>query len=276
MRRAVSTHLFANHRLTVALLDRFLRNGIGEIEIFCARQHLDYHNRNQIDELGHWFRDADMKLHSMHSPMFNDDCWGRTGPQAVISITERSKVKRIAAADEIRRALEVADVIPFRYLIQHIGVGEEEFDPDGRDAAFASLDELSVFGAQLGVQVLVENIPNGYSSAERLSNFLEVTHLPLHFCFDTGHAHMGAGIEGEFRRMKDHIRSTHVHDNDGEHDSHLFPKVAAGGTIDWELTMNLLRTCPDDTPLLLELKEDTSMEKPLEQVLRSFEALESL
>jgi hypothetical protein len=125
MRRALSTHLFANHRLTVALLDRILHSGVSDIEIFCARQHLDYRNRSQIDELGHWFRDADMRLHSMHAPMFSDDCWGRTGPQAVISITERSKVKRIAAADEIRRALEVADVIPFRYLIQHIGVGEE-------------------------------------------------------------------------------------------------------------------------------------------------------
>ena len=192
MRRALSTHLFANHRLTVALLDRMLHSGVSDVEIFCARQHLDYRNRSQIDELGHWFRDADMRLHSMHAPMFSDDCWGRTGPQAVISITERSKVKRIAAADEIRRALEVADVIPFRYLIQHIGVGEEEFDPDGRDAAFASLDELCVFASQLGVQVLVENIPNGYSSADRLNSFLEVTHLPVNFCFDTeiGRAHV--------------------------------------------------------------------------------------
>jgi sugar phosphate isomerase/epimerase len=276
MRRALSTHLFANHRMTVALLDRILRSGVGDIEIFCARQHFDYRNRSQIDELAHWFRDADLKVHSMHAPMYNDDCWGRSGPQAVISITERSKVKRIAATDEIRRALEVADVIPFRYLVQHIGVAEEEFDPDGQDAAFASLDELRVFASQLGVEVLVENIPNGYSSADRLCGFLEVTHLPLHFCFDTGHAHMGAGIEAEFRRMKDRIRSTHVHDNNGSDDSHLFPKVSEGGTIDWESTVSLLRGCPDQTPLLLELREDKEMEKPLDQARRSFEELESL
>jgi sugar phosphate isomerase/epimerase len=276
MQRAISTHLFANHRMTVALLDRILHSGVSLVEIFCARQHFDYRDKNQIDELGHWFRDADMKLHSMHAPMFNDDCWGRTGPQSIISIIERSKTKRIAATDEIRRALEVADVIPFRYLVMHIGVSEEEFDPSGRDAAFASLDELCVFAGQLGVQVLVENIPNGYSSADRLNSFLEMTHLPLKFCFDTGHAHMGAGIEGEFQRMKDRIRSTHVHDNDGKDDSHLFPKVSEGGTIDWEQTMNLLRTCPDGTPLLLELREDENMEKPLDQAKRSFDELESL
>jgi sugar phosphate isomerase/epimerase len=268
--------LFANHRMTVALLDRILHSGVNEVEIFCARQHFDYRNRNQIDELGHWFRDSEMKVHSMHAPMFNDDCWGRSGPQSVISITERSKAKRMAATDEIRRALEVADVVPFRYLIQHIGVGEEEFEPEGQDAAFASLDELCVFAAQLGVQVLVENIPNGYSSADRLNRFLGVTHLPVNFCFDTGHAHMGSGIEGEFDPMKARIRSTHVHDNDGTDDSHLFPRVSESGTIDWEKTMALLRSCPDETPLLLELREDPKMEKPLDQARRSFEELENL
>ena len=45
MRRVLSTYLFAEQRLTVALLDRILRRGIEQIEIFCARQHLDYHNR---------------------------------------------------------------------------------------------------------------------------------------------------------------------------------------------------------------------------------------
>ena len=35
------------------------RAGISAVEIFCARQHLDYPNRSQIAELGHWFRDSD-------------------------------------------------------------------------------------------------------------------------------------------------------------------------------------------------------------------------
>ncbi len=38
--------------------------------------------------------------------------------------------------------------------------------------------------------------------------------------------------------MKDRIRSLHVHDNDGEKDSHLFPLIAEGGTIDWKQTMS--------------------------------------
>ncbi len=118
--------------------------------------------------------------------------------------------------DEIKRALEIAEVIPFRYLIQHMGVGGEEFDMRKFDAAFSALEELSLFARQRGVEILLENIPNELSSAERLLQFDELTHLGLNFVFDTGHANMGEGVETAFQLMKDRIRSTHVHDNDGK------------------------------------------------------------
>ena len=55
--------------------------------------------------------------------------------------------------------------------------------------------------------------------------------------------------------MKERIRSTHVHDNNGKDDIHLFPLLAEGGTIDWKNTMELLRSREDQFPLVLELKE---------------------
>ena len=42
MNHVLSTHLFVNHRLTVAWLNRVMQAGIPAVEIFCARQHLDY------------------------------------------------------------------------------------------------------------------------------------------------------------------------------------------------------------------------------------------
>src|SRR6516164_6322641 len=106
MLHALSTYLYVNHRLTTALLDRIWDSGIEAVEIFTARQHLDYHNKAQIAELGHWFRDSEMKLHSLHSPMYNDEIWGRSGPHAVVSITEILKARRLEVVDEIKRALE--------------------------------------------------------------------------------------------------------------------------------------------------------------------------
>ena len=66
--------------------------------------------------------------------------------------------------------------------------------------------------------------------------------------------------------MKTRIRSTHVHDNDGKDDQHLFPFCREGGTIDWKQTMELLASRPEQYPLLLELKEVPEMANPLELV----------
>jgi sugar phosphate isomerase/epimerase len=174
--------------------------------------------------------------------------------------------------DEIKRALDVAEIVPFRYLIQHIGVGDEEFSEHKIDAAFSSLEEINLFARQRGVEVLLENIPNSLSSAERLLLFLETTHLDLNFCIDVGHANMHEGVDTAFRLMKSRIRSTHIHDNNGVDDSHLFPLVAEGGTIDWNRAMDSLRSI--DVPLILELKEVRGMEHPLDAVRESLERLE--
>jgi len=190
MNHYLSTHLFVNHRLTVAMLSKIQQTGIPAVEIFCARQHLDYHNKAQVAELGHWFRDSELKLWSLHSPMYNDEIWGRSGPQAVVTITETMKTRRFEMVDEIKRAIEVAETIPFKYLIQHMGVANEEFDMRKVDAAFSALEQITIFAGQRGVEVLLENIPNQLSTAERLLQFEELTHLKLNFVFDTGHAHM--------------------------------------------------------------------------------------
>jgi sugar phosphate isomerase/epimerase len=276
MNRVLSTHLIVGHRLSVAWLNRAMQAGIPAVEIFCARQHLDYRNRAQVTELGHWFADANLKLHSLHSPMYSDEIWGRSGPQSVITITEPVKAQRLHMVDEIKRALEIAETIPFRYLIQHIGVSGEEYSERKVDAAFSALEELSLFARQRGVEVLLENIPNELSTAERLRDFIEVTHLDLGFVFDVGHANIGEGVEAAFEIMKERIRSTHVHDNNGKDDKHLFPLMADGGTVDWKRTMSLLRSRPDQYPLLLELREVEGMEQPLDRVNEVFDRLEDL
>jgi len=274
MDHVLSTHVFVGHRLTGAMLQRIQQAGIPEVEVFCARQHLDYRDKAQVAELGHWFRDSDLKLRSLHSPMYTDEIWGRSGPHSVITITETVKSKRLGMVDEIKRALEIAEVIPFRYLIQHIGVGGEEFDLRKFDAAFAALEELNLFARQRGVEILLENIPNELSSAERLLLFEELTHIGLNYVFDTGHANMNEGVEAAFRLMKPRIRSTHLHDNDGKADQHLFPLESEGGTVDWKQTMGLFREQASQFPLVLELKERPDITNPMETILRIFDRLE--
>src|SRR5215472_1521783 len=201
MEHVLSTHLFVGHRLTTVWLDKIHQAGVPAVEIFCARQHLDYRDKAQITELGHWFRDSELKLHSLHSPMYSDDMWGRSGPNAHINITEPVKSKRLDMLDEIKRAVDIADTIPFRYLIQHLGVSHEEFDERKVECAFTALEELNLFAKERGVEVLLENIPNQLSSAERLIHFLEQTHLKMNFCLDVGHANLNEGVSTAFTIM---------------------------------------------------------------------------
>lgn len=278
MDHVLSTHVLVNHRLNTVWLDRVRQAGIPAVEIFCARQHLDYRDKAQINELGHWFRDSPLKLHSVHAPIYSDDMWGRSGPNSHINITEPVKSKRLDMLDEIKRALDISDVIPFRYLIQHIGVQGEELDERKVEAAFTSLEELHLFAKARGVEILLENTPNDLSTAEALVRFLDQTHLKLNFCLDVGHANMNAGVAGAYGVLKNRIRSTHLHDNNGQEDSHLWPFQSQGGTIDWAETMKLLRSAPQQYPLLLELRDYPEFPLPqsLDVVKQIFEKLEAI
>jgi sugar phosphate isomerase/epimerase len=67
------------------------------------------------------------------------------------------------------------------------------------------------------------------------------------------------------------VCSTHVHDNDKLHDSHLWP---GQGTVDWKEAMELLRSAPQTPALLLELEENEKV-NPLEKLGETFEKLEA-
>ncbi len=274
MQKALSTHLFVSQRLTVSLLERIEHAGIELVEIFCARQHFDYHDRNQMLEIAAWFRDSQLKLHSIHAPMYRDTVWGRSGPQAVVSITETEKVRRIAACDEIKRALELAEYAPFRYMVTHVGVSREEYDLRKVDAAFSSVEHLRMFARQRGADLVLENTPNELSTPDRLMEFRRYTHMDdLGFCFDSGHAHMGEGVAASFEKMRHLVRTTHIHDNRGEKDEHLFPFE---GGIDWRRTIGDFRAAPNSFPILLEIREFLELKEPLQRVQEVFRKLEEI
>ena len=272
MQKAVSTHIYVKERLHPGLLDSLARGGAQTIEIFAARQHLDYANRKQhVREIADWFRDNPVTLNSVHAPMFADYEFGRTGsPPINIAASDRSQL--VAAMDEIKRAIEVAEQIPFRFLVQHIGVNNEAFDERKFEAAMTSIEHLRAFAKPLGVRLLLENIDNELTTPERLVEFIHVTHFDdIGVCFDVGHAHLMSGIPESFEILKKHICSTHIHDNAKDKDSHLWPGT---GSIDWKQTMELLRTAPNVPPLLLEIEHDDKV-NPVEKISATFEKLEA-
>ena len=258
MQKAISTYVYVKQRLHPGLLDGLARGGAQAIEIFAARQHLDYANRKQhVREIADWFRTSGVPLNSVHSPMYADYESGRTGGQPVnIATTDRGR--RVEAMDEIKRALEIAEQIPFRFLVQHMGAGGEEFDDRKFEAAMTSVEHLRAFAKPLGVSLLLENIPNELTTPDKLVEFIRSSHFEdVGVCFDLGHAHMAGGVSPAFEILKPYIRSTHVHDNAGDRDAHLWP---GEGSINWKEAAELLRSAPHVPPLLLEIEGDEKVD----------------
>ena len=272
MLNAISTYVYVKERLHPGLLDGLVRGGAQAIELFAARQHIDYANRKQhVREIADWFKTSGIPLHSVHAPMFSDYESGRSGGLPV-NVAATDRAQRIAAMDEIKRAIEIAEQIPFRFLVQHIGVAKESFDEKKFEAAMTSIEHLRAFANPLGVKILLENIPNELATPDKLVEFIQLTHFEdVGVCFDIGHAHIMSNVEEAFEILKAHIRSTHIHDNNKDRDAHLWP---GAGSIDWKKSIELLRSAPNTPPLLLEIEADEKV-KPEEKMRETFEKLGS-
>ena len=273
MLKAVSTYLFVKERLHPGILDGLQRSGVQAIEIFAARQHLDYANRKaHVREIAEWFRGSGVPLNSVHSPLYADYDWGRTGGSP-INLTSTDRAALVDAMDEVKRALEIAEQIPFRFLVQHLGLPNETFSEKKFESAMTAIEHLRAFAKPLGVRILLENIPNELSTPEKLMEMIRNAHFEdVGVCFDFGHAHMMGSVREAFESVRNQVLSTHVHDNAKLQDSHLWP---GQGTIDWKEAMELLRSAPQTPPLLLELAEDEKV-SPLEKLATTFEKLEGI
>jgi sugar phosphate isomerase/epimerase len=258
MLRAMSSYVYIKKRLHPGLLDSLARGGAQAIELFAARGHFNYHDKEHVRELGNWFKSEKIEFHSMHSPLYLSNDF-RSGGQTV-NIVDPDKRMRIEAMDEIKRAIEVAEYAPFRFLIQHIGKSDEYDDPRKFENALSAIEHLRAFARPLGVSLLLENIPNDLSTPEKLKELMKLLRYEdLGVCLDVGHAHLMSSVHQAFGVLEDRIRSTHIHDNKRDKDSHLWP---GEGTIDWEQTIRSLRSAPHAPAMLLEIEGEEGMDVP--------------
>ena len=250
MLKVISTHVFLRQRLHPGLLDALSKGGAQAIEIFAARQHFDYANRTQVKEIADWFRVNPVQPFSMHMPLFADAEMGRGGAPPV-NVIHPDKARRIDGMDEVKRALEAAEVLPLKFLILHLGEREDRWNQRTLEHAMTAIEHLQAFARPLGVKLLLENIRNEVTQPQNLLEILTTGHFKdVGLCLDLGHAHMGEGVLATIGEWKPRIFSAHIHDNHGLKDEHLWP---GEGTIDWKEAMGELRTAPQLAGAVLEI-----------------------
>ena len=274
MLKVISSHVFLKHRLHPGLLDGFARSGAQGVELFAARQHFDYTSRTHVRELADWFRSHPAEAFSMHAPLHSDSEMGRGGAPAV-NVIHPEKSRRIDAMDEIKRALETAEQIPFRFLILHLGERGDVWDGRALEHSITALEHLRAFASPLGVKLLVENLQGDVTRPVHLAEILTTGHFQdIGVCLDVGHAHLGEGVATTLAELLPYIRSAHLHDNTGDKDAHLWP---GDGTIDWAETLDGLKAAPQTPAGVLEIHYGLgeSEETVVERAKRAFETMDS-
>ncbi len=273
MRKVTSTHVFLRHRLHGGHLDALAASGAEGIEIFSARQHFDYTARPHVTEIAEWFRANPVQPWALHAPLHFDVDNGRSGAPAV-NVIHVEKSRRIDSMDEIKRALESAEQISFAHLILHLGERGESWSARTLEHSMTAVEHLRAFARPLGVQILLENLDaNEVAQPENLMEILSVGHFnDIGVCLDVGHAHLGGGISSAIAILSERIRSTHIHDNAGDRDAHLWP---GEGTIHWQEAMQALMQLkqPPATVLEISSKVEESGDRLTQKLRHTFELL---
>jgi sugar phosphate isomerase/epimerase len=265
MQTILSTYLFVSRKLTHDLLVQINEHGFSALEVFCSRAHFDYGSKQEIQALKSALDANRMTLSSLHAPTSKDLSATRESGTP-LSICEVERVRRVEAMDELKRAIDVSEDLPFSRMVLHMGGSRETADPRKRDAAFSSLEHLVLHAHRAGVTLAIENTTSEMGDPAYLRAFVDETRLTgLRFNFDIGHANLADGpaeerLEKSFAPLRDLVASVHLHDNHAEKDEHLPPY---DGSIDWSAAIPLLKTAPSENlPVVLELKEKFGPDAP--------------
>ncbi len=227
--------------MTVDVLESIRKAGYDRIELFANRPHLDFHNRSLLRSIGRWFNENSLPPPSLHLPFIE-----HRGPveKVWISVLEPERRVRETAMDEMKRALELTDHVKLSYVVMHLGNPNDAFNAVAFEYAYSAISQIRTFA---GVDVMIENIPNEISTIERIQELKKVADLEgVGICYDTGHGHLQQITDGF-----EHVRTTHVHDNHGEKDEHLWPFE---GTLDWPRLIEKLVMGKYEGPFMFECR----------------------
>ena len=261
MQPGISTHVFLSQRLHPGLLDALKQAGARTIELFAARHHFDYADRAQLREIAAWFRDNGLNA-TLHQPIHNreqGENWSRH-VSATLSLISPEKTRRIDAMDEVKRALESAEIVPISAATLHLGLKDDAWDTRAIENSLTAIEHLKAFAHPLGVKILLENLQNEVTTPEHLLEILNIGHFDnVGITLDVGHAHLASlgtpdtGIDHAFELLRPRIRQLNLHDNKGLRDEHLWP---GSGEIDWPNVYRLASTLPADVPGIVEIAHD--------------------
>jgi sugar phosphate isomerase/epimerase len=281
MQPGISTQVFFQHRLHPGLLDALASAGARTIEVSAARHHFDYTDTPAVRELASWFRSNDVRA-VLRQPIYitdrADTQWSRhVAPN--LNLIALEKTHRIAAMDEVKRAIESAEQVPFSAVVLSLGLNHSTWDDAAIEHSLTAIEHLKAFASPLGVRLLLENGENEVTTPDHLLYILKAGHFDsVGVSLDIGHLYLAqdapasrlptrsgdpsipvplSWVTAAVTLLGDRVAQLHLHDNHGPFnnsaemkDEHLWP---GEGTIDWPAVSATLATLPATTPAVLDV-----------------------
>lgn len=226
----ISTRCFGQTPLTLDLLERLRRAEFRSIELHARLPGFNYQNRSLLRSIARWFKENDLPAPSLHLP------FGQSGEDVIGS----RPLERQRAIDEIKRCLELSDLLALSFVVLHLGSPGQSFHPIFFDYAYTAIATIQSFA---GSRVLLETLSNGIATFDRIQEFKTAAQIQnLGICYDTGHGEMDGRPD-----------AVHLDDNHGSNDDHLWPFE---GTRNWPALIARLVDLSFEGSLILEGPDD--------------------
>lgn len=196
-------------------------------EIFAEAEH----RLKNVEGIFAQMKDNYKLSYSIHAPISDIN---------IASINERIREDSVM---EILATVESAINLEIGTITVHPGItpmAVPYMEEKAIVAAKKSLRSLDRITQQYGITIALENMPAFPfmlgRTAEELKELFDGTDLRM--CFDIGHANTTEEIDNIIDAFKDRFANIHIHDNNGDADSHM---VIGEGNIDFEKVISKLK-----------------------------------
>lgn len=153
--------------------------------------------------------------------------------------SEQNREERL---EKMKRAVVITALLGCDSLVIHpiMPFGVEDLENVRQQETwslnFSFFTSLIAFAKLHGVTICLENMPMrlfSLAAPEKILEFVKAIQDDcFKICLDTGHVSVfpGMSVGYEIRKLGDYIKVLHIHDNEGDRDSHMYPSK---GIIDW-------------------------------------------
>lgn len=267
MELTLSTHLLVYEELQDGTLDLLRESGFPGLEVWLAEPHVPWRSPAALEAFRRRLTDRGLRAPTVHLPFYPSVPELREAGQKW-SVIDADAARRRTAVDGAAEGLRAAAALGARAGVLHLGWQRDEWGAAESERAREAVAELLAEARACGVQLLLENIISAGTLSRRLVELLRDVDPDgeAGVCLDLGHAHVEGDVLAQLEDALPRLRHLHVHDNEGNEDSHLAP---GQGSIPWAAVLERLRELEYEGCAALELRDFSRGQAHPEQVLAS-------